>query len=316
MVDIRKARFATEGFRVKRCNPDKTYATAQRTVGFIGEIDISDILTADKAELSVKVGWNPWQIKEVDFSGVDDSSALTPEDAVLALELAQFTGVVFSVDGPTGRLKAVAADAIELQIKGELAAALDFGQGRQFGGLGVYYKSYLNDETMGITMPNDIKDKEQIDQEGAQGAVTRMIIPAKRLGVSPAIVTKFKDDELLNMIQGGIYIPGTKDEPAVYRPPNSQTKGSPLFSLDAFFPLYGQGTSTVDQASGFEQRTYFSCTGLEGEVPAEAKAWAKYSYNITATEANDENGKLLGVEERKEHSLEQFEALHVYDMDE
>ena len=312
MVENKKARFATEGFRIKRCNPDKTYATSQRTVGFSGEIDISETLTASKALLSIKTGYGLWQEKEVDFSGVNPS-ALTPAGAVQALTEAAFAGVTFSVDAATGRLKASCTD-IELQIKGELAAALDFGQGRKHGGQGCYYKNYLNDETISITLPNNIKDKEEIDHEGAKGTVTRMVIPAKRLGASPAITTKFKDDELLNMIQGGEYTPGTSTTPGVYLPPNSQADGSPLFSLDIYAPLYGDGTSTIDQATGFERRTYFSCSGLEGDVPMEAKSWAKFAYNITATEATDENGKLLGVEKREEYTLEQFEGLHVYEM--
>jgi hypothetical protein len=315
MIETKKARFATEGFRVKRCNPDRTYATAQRTLGFAGEIDISGVLSGNKASLKVKIGWGQWQEKAVDF-GAMEVTALSPAGARDALTAAAFTGVSFSVDSATGRLKAAANDPLvtELQIKGELAGALDFGQCRKFGGLGVYYKSYLDDETISITVTNDIKEKEEIDLEGAKGTITRMIIPTKRLGASPVITTKFKDDELLNMIQGGVYVPAAGSAPAEYLPPNSQSDGVPLFSLDIFAPLYGKGTSTIDQAIGFERRIYYSCSGLEGDVPMEAKAWAQFAYNITATEAHDENGELLGVERRLDYSLEQFEGLHIYEV--
>ena len=126
--------------------------------------------------------------------------------------------------------------------------------------------------------------------------------------------TKFKDDELLNMIQGGEYSPATETEPAIYSPPNSLTDGSPVFSLDIFAPLYGTGLSTIDQATGFERRLYYLCTGTEGDVPMDAKAWAQFAYNISAVEANDENGKLVGVEKRFEYSLDQFESLHIYEV--
>ncbi|MCL2043339.1 MAG: hypothetical protein FWG89_04275 [Treponema sp.] len=316
MIETKRARFATEGFRIKRCNPDKTYATAQRTLGFNGEIDLSSVLVSGKASISVKIGWDPWQPEqEVNFSGVD-ITAVTPEDAVTALQAAGFTGVQFSIDAETGRLKAAAEDSTvtEIQIKGKLAGALDFGQCRKFGGLGIYYKSYLDDETISISITNDIKEKEEIDLEGAMGTITRMIIPVKRLGASPVITTKFKDDELLNMIQGGEYTPATETEPGTYSPPNSQSDGSPVFSLDIFAPLYGTGLSTIDQATGFERRLYYSCTGSEGDVPMDAKSWAQFAYNITAVEADDENGKLIGVEKRFEYSLDQFEGLHIYEV--
>jgi hypothetical protein len=159
-----------------------------------------------------------------------------------------------------------------------------------------------------------MKDKEEIDLEGAKGTVTRMVIPAKRLGVSPAITAKFKNDELLQMIQGGEYSPGDGVEPAVYLPPTSQANGSPLFSLDAIAPLYGDGTSTIDQAIGFDRRLFWCCTGTEGDVPMEAKAWAQFAYNVNATEYTDEDGVLYPADKRFEYTLEQFEALKIYDV--
>ncbi|MCL2293567.1 MAG: hypothetical protein FWC36_01695 [Spirochaetes bacterium] len=315
MIETKRARFATEGFRIKRCNPDRTYATAERTLGFAGVIDISDVLVNNKALLKIKTGWSAWQEKEVDF-GSADAAALSPVDAKTALEGAGFTGVTFSIEDSTRRLKVAVIDPTvkELQIKGKLAAALDFGQCRKHGGFGIYYKSYLDDETISISLPNEVKEKEEVDLEGAKGTITRMIIPAKRLGASPVITTKFKDDELLNMIQGGEYTPATTEEPAVYLPPNSGSDGAPFFSLDIFAPLYSTGTSTIDQITGFERRIYYLCTGTEGDVPMDAKAWAQFAYDISATEADDENGKLLGVEKRFEYSLEQFEALRIYEV--
>jgi hypothetical protein len=310
-----KARFALEGFRIKRCNPDKTYAGPQRTLGFAGEIDLAGIVdgASKEAPLSVKIDAGAWQEEDVDFSGAA-ITAVNPSDAVTALNAAGFTGVAFSVDADTGRLKASAAGAHELQIKGKLAGALDFGQCRKYGGFGIYYVKYFNDEAIGITLPNDMKEKEEIDLEGAKGTITRMVIPAKRLGVSPAITAKFKNDELLQMIQGGEYIPSDGVEPAVYIPPNSQANGSPLFSLDVIAPLYGDGTSGMDQAIGFDRRLFWCCTGTEGDVPMEAKAWAQFAYNVNATEYTDENGKLWAADKRFELTLEQFEALKVYDV--
>jgi hypothetical protein len=309
------ARFATEGFRIKRCNPDTTSASAERTLGFVGVIDISAALDAGKkAKLAVKLDNGPWIEKQVDFSSGAAATALNPANAAAKLIAAGFDGVVFGVDAATGRLKASAANAKELQIKSPLAGALDFGMCRKYGGLGIYYIKYFNDETISITLPNDMKEKEEIDLEGAKGTVTRMILPGKHLGVSPVISTKFKNDELVQMIQGGLYTPGTDAEPAVYEPPTSQAGGSPLFTLDVFAPLYGAGNSKMEQVIGMERRLFWSCSGSEDGPPMETKAWAAFAYNVNATEYTDENGVLHAAYKRFEYDFNQFELLRIYDV--
>lgn len=309
------ARFATEGFRIKRCNPDTTFASATRTLGFVGSIDISEVLDATKkAKLAVKLDNGSWIEKQVDFSSGVSVTALSPANAAAKLIAAGFDGVTFSVDTITGRLKAAATSAGELQIKSPLAGALDFGMCRKYGGYGVYYIKYFDDETISITLTNDMKEKEEIDLEGAKGTVTRMILPGKHLGVSPVISAKFKHDELVQMIQGGIYTPGTDTEPAMYEPPTSQAGGSPLVTLDVFAPLYGDGNSKKEQAIGMERRLFWSCSGNEGDAPMETKAWATFTYNLNATEYTDENGVLHASEKRFEYDFNQFELLKIYDV--
>jgi hypothetical protein len=316
MIETTKiARFATEGFRIKRCNPDTTVATSTRTLGFVGIIDISAVLDAtNKAKMAIKLDAGAWIEKQIDFSSGVTVTALSPENAAAKLIAAGFEGVTFSVDTNTGRLKASATTAQELQIKSALAGALDFGMCRKHGGFGVYYIKYLDDETISVTLPNDMKEKEEIDLEGAKGTVTRMILPGKHLGVSPVISTKFKNDELLHMIQGGIYIPATETEPATYEPPTSQAGGAPLFTLDVFAPLYSGGNSKMEQVLGMERRLFWSCSGTEGDVPMEAKSWATFAYNLNATEYTDEAGILHSADKRFQYDINQFELLRVYDV--
>jgi hypothetical protein len=315
IIETNIARFATEGFRIKRCNPDTTFASANRTLGFLGIIDISAVLDASKkAKLAIKLDAGPWIEKQIDFSSTVTVTALSPENAAAKLIAAGFEGITFGVDTATGRLKASATSAAELQIKSALAGALDFGMCRKHGGFGVYYVKYFNDETISITLPNDMKDKEEIDLEGAKGTVTRMILPGKHLGVSPVISVKFKNDELLQMIQGGIYIPATTTDPATYEPPTSQAGGSPLFTLDVFAPLYNEGNSKAEQSLGMERRLFWSCSGTEGDVPMEAKSWATFAYNINATEYTDEEGRLHAADKRFTYDKSGFQLLRIYDV--
>jgi hypothetical protein len=279
---------------------------AGRLIGFAGTVDLSGF---SSAQLSVKVGNSPWQTKSVTLP-TSGKNAVTVAQAFAFLNTASFTGVTFSADPLTNRLMAAATanDALDLQIKGKLAGALDFGQGIKYKGFGSYWKSFLDDETIGCTFPLDRVEKEDIDLEGAKGTITRMTIPAKRLGMSPVVTMKFKDDELAQIIQGGVYTPASGTTPATYDPPTSDAGGSPILTMDVFAPLYNDGASLMDQVIGMSRYLFYSCSGIEGDVPMEAKAWAQFAYNMSASEYTDENGTKWPSDKRYEYDLEQWDA--------
>jgi hypothetical protein len=309
-----KARFAMEGFRVRRSNPDGTIPSAQRIVGFIGTIDLSAFVASNKAPFKYKIDGGSWEDGMLDFeTGSVDPSAVTPEIAADLLDDAvEVSGLTWSVDELIGRLiggVSISSPIKEIQLKGLVIAAMDFGQGIACGGLGTYWKSYFGDEAISCTFPADMVDKEQIDLEGAKGSVTRMVIPAKRMGSSPVLAMKYKDDELLQMLQGGVYIPATESEPGIYEPPASDNTNYPNFVFEAFAPLYSDGSSKMSQVIGMERKLFRICSATEGDVPMEAKSWAQYGYNINATDYTDENGKKLPSEKRFEYSVSQYDAL-------
>jgi hypothetical protein len=411
--------FAAKGFRVKRLNPDGTYPSAKRTVGFSGMADISSVLDTDKkADLEIKVGSDPWQKKTLGFDTVEienftddmasfdlsdltsdsttktalqdmetnynqfdkdgingELSELTPvsksgmvytfnvadvlrilrrntantayqsdldimiagvaalfdqqtvdisatmetvtidparldvEQAVGVLEEAGFTGVTFEVEESTGRVKA-SAPSFALQIKGKIAAAMDFGQGKKHGGQGVYYKSYFEDEIIDTSAPKDIKEKENIDQESALGSITRIVIGSKILGASPVINLKPDDYDLKQIIQGGEYNPETLEDPAHYAPPSADVSETPMFALEVFKPGFEvNSSSNTDNYICLIEQRFWNCTGIEGEVSSAAKALAQYSFNVSAVEYTDEAGVKHPAWEEYKYTREQAGAL-------
>ena len=82
-----KARFATEGFRVKRSNPDGTVPTASRFVGFANTADLSAVLdeTLFTADLTIKIDNGTAQTETVDLSDAVDKTAVTVAEAFAAL---------------------------------------------------------------------------------------------------------------------------------------------------------------------------------------------------------------------------------------
>ena len=169
-----KARFATEGFRVKRSNPDGTVPTATRFVGFANTADLSAVLADNTAVLKIKIDNGVEESKTVDLTAAADKTAVTVDEAKAALTTAGFTGITWSKEEGTGRLMGTHATGKEIAVTGPLAAALDFGQGIAHGGNGLEFIKVFNDRTMSIGMTKNKKDKEEIDQEGAKGGITRI----------------------------------------------------------------------------------------------------------------------------------------------
>jgi len=198
-------------------------------------------------------------------------------------------------------------NAKKIQVIGELAAALDFGQGLRHGGNGLEIISFFDDETISIGLPKDIKDKEEIDQEGAKGTITRMVIGAMIQGLSPVVTLKEKDYELLELIQGG----KLDREAGTYDPPLSNESDPPTFYAEIFSAVYSSGSNKISDVAGYEKILLRSMIGMEGDVPIEAKAWATYAFNLTATEYTDEYDVSFPAWQEQSLTMEQFDALKV-----
>ena len=319
MVVNRKGRFATEGIRFQRHNPDGSIPTPQRFLGFANTADLSKVLGVNgQAKISIKIDCGPVHNLTVDFDDVTDKTAVTVGEAADALGLAlvgeSISNITFSADtGFTGRLKGTVTgmpDAKIIQVTGPLAAALDFGQGIKHGCNGLEVISFFDDETISIGLPKDIKDKEEIDIEGSKGTITRMVIGAMLQGVSPVVTLTKKDYYLLEMIQGGILdrIAGT------YDPPLSHESEHPSFWAEVFSAIYSEGSNKLSDVAGYERLLLRTMIGQEGEVPIEAKSWAQYAFNLTATEYSVSiNGADVRQPAWQEQTLtlEEFDALKV-----
>jgi len=299
----RKGRFATEGIRFQRHNGDGSIPTPQRFLGFHGTAAVS---VPSGGEISIRIDHGEVQTRAVNLSGV-----VTVAEAVAALTSAAFDGIEWGVDGGTNRLRGTAAgDGKVIQIWGPMAAALDFGQSVRFGGDGLRMISFFGGETISIGLPKDIREREEIDKEGADGTITRMVIGAMLQGLSPVVTLKEKDYELLQLIQGGTLNRETGD----YDPPLSHESDSPTFYAEVFSEIYGKGIHVKGNMAGYEKLLIRSMIGMEGEVPIGAKEWATYAFNLVATEYTDEFGKQWPAWRESTLTKERFDALRVKDI--
>ena len=415
-----KERFATEGIRFQRHNPDGTIPTAKRFVGFSNTADLTKVLDGSgNAEMKIKIDAEPEQIRSVNFSDAVNTGKISVEEAITALNNAGFSDIKFYKDEKTKRLLgrygegtravlnvrlqvqsvsnapsvfpagkytlfhegiayeaylpaitglnvtqnsypmaffAVTPGAIPselipeeddsldvaavipqvpnnstgfynwasffvdsfingepvlegkiVQVTGTLAAVLDFGQGIKHGGNGLEVISFFDDETISIGLPKDIKDKEEIDIEGAKGTITRMVIGAMLQGLSPVVTLKQKNYYLLELIQGG----RLERASGKYNPPLSHDSEHPSFWAEIFSGIYSAGSNKLSDVAGYERLLLRTMNGMEGDVPIDAKAWAQYAYNLTATEYTDENDVKFPAWEEQTLSLTDFDALNV-----
>ena len=409
-----KQRFATEGIRFQRHNPDGSIPTPQRFLGFANNVNLSRFTGTDalSTQITIKVDAEPAMTRAVNLdTGIANINRATVPEIVAILNNSGFTGFTFSQDISTTRLKGSFADgtaasfrielvndsgvtqtipaglyslffagrnflspqdaplvvvdqqevemvftstvvgvqpnlpivgeAVDLttlnpglpgdlanwngeyvevtqgvdssihgkivQVIGPLAAALDFGQGLKHKGNGLEVISFFDDETISIGLPKDIKEKEEIDSEGAKGTINRMIIGAMLQGMSPVVTLSQKNYFLLEMIQGGNLdrVTGT------YDPPLSSDADPPTFYAEIFSGIYSRGSNKISNTAGYEKLLLRSMIGHEGDIPIEAKSWAQYSFSCSATEYTDIEGVQWPAWQEQSLTLEQFDALRV-----
>lgn len=281
------SRVATDGFRIQRNNPDGTRPTASRFLGFTGTCDLTAVLTADKANMTIKID-GVSQTKEVDFTAAADITKVTVAEAFAALNTAAFStpAITFSLDTATQRLKGTCATGTYVQVTGALAAALDFGQGIAEAGNGLEIIKVFDDRVASIALAKNIVAAQEITQEGSKGTIDTVNIGQKLKGINPVMNINDEDYALLELIEGGTF-----DRTAcTYVPPLNDKQTQPTFWIEIFSPMVGKGSSKFSDSSCEEMLTIPSAMGSEGDVGIEAKAFAKYVYNITATGYTDESG--------------------------
>lgn len=308
----REQRFGLYAVLMGRNNPDGTKPSASNMWGFSGTCDLSatGILTTGVGSLTIKKDDGTAETKSVDFSSAPSTSAVTIAEAITALTTAAFTGMTFSSstdkDGVT-RLKAVSATGTYIQITGVLAAALGFGQGIAYGGQGLEIFKYVGDQQLGsgLTSDTDQIDAQTKDSEGSTGGITRMNIPAIRLGVTAVLTVKQDDFGVRECVQRGVW-DRTAD---TYTPPNAnKSKDVPTFWVEAFAPLSAKSNNNLGDENAIEKKTLWNCKGSIDE-PEYSFDWATRVINITASEYINESGTTVAADYYERMSKAAYTAL-------
>jgi len=231
-------------------------------LGFVGTVDVTPALKNGKGKLKVKVGGGATQLKVIDFEGVDPSE-LTPNDAVEVLENAGFEDCKFSVDQETKRLKLAPLDSKVkfIQIYGDLAAALNFGNGKFHEGKGCYLFASMDGDLKSAAETEEWGEDKKIENDSPTGKKVTYTISGKRGSTQVVLTDRLASREAKQMINGGIWITGDADNPEVYEP--AVDSGGDPKKVDVF--TYSKILEKYDNTAGDEkyirERLYIGGTG-------------------------------------------------------
>jgi hypothetical protein len=282
-------------------------------LGFAGTINILDAIdpVTKTGQVKVKVGNGAVQVKTVDFSDASPA-ALTPSAAAKALEDAGFEDCVFGVDSETNRLKLTpTAEGVKwIQIYGDLAAALHFGNCRNGEGKGCYLWPSFDGDLQSVAETEEWGEDKKIENESPLGKKISYTVSGKRGGTKVIITDRLASREAKQMINGGIWIAGDVDKPEVYEPPVASGDEARRVDVFTFSKLFEKADNTAGDEAFVRERLYI---GGVGHMTRKGNAgnWSENEYSFAFGTYMGDDGKEHASPQETDYSQAQWESLNL-----
>jgi len=279
-------------------------------LGFTGIVNIADALTDKKAILKLKIGSGDVQVREVIF----ETSEITVNEAVVALNKALFRDCVFSIDDTTKRLKISAKKSVKfIQIYGDLAAALNFGNCKLNEGKGLYILPSFEGDLKSIAETEQWKEDTVIENDSPMGAPVKLTIPGKRTGSQIVVTDRLDSRAAKQMINGGRWISGTIDSPDIYEPPTTSDSDSKKVDVFTYSKVFEKNTNVEGDELFVRERMYIGCVGKRTQTGG-AGSWKDGEFTLTAADYKDEDGNDCASPRESDFTQSQWDALHMKDV--
>jgi len=282
-------------------------------LGFAGTINILDAIdpVTKTGQIKVKVGNGTVQVKTVDFSAANPA-ALTPSAAATALEAAGFEDCEFSVDPETNRLKlAPAAETVKwIQIYGDLAASLNFGNCRNGEGKGCYLLPSFDGDLKTVAETEEWGEDKKIENDSPLGTKVTYTVPGKRGGTQIVITDRLASREAKQMINGGIWLSGDVDHPEVYEPPVASGDETRRVDLFTFSKVFEKVDNTEGDEAFVRERMYIGGVGHMKRTGGSG-SWSDSEYTLTFGTYIGDDGKEHASPMETDYSQAQWESLNL-----
>ena len=311
MIKTKKLRELFEvSWLMMRQNPGGHSAYLQGyLLGFNGTIDISGIFgSTQMGELKIKVGNEPVQTREINFSGV--TSSLDVESAVLALNTAGFDGCVFEQDTITKRLKLVpVVNGVRfVQIWGDLAAALQFGNCRINEGKGCYLWASMDGDLKSVAETENWEEDQKIINESPFGTKVSYTVRGKRENTQIVVSDRIASREVKQMINGGTWISGNATNPEMYEPPVGTSNTPGKVDVFTYSKIMDKYENNEDDEAYYRERLYVGGFGRMARTGG-AGSWTDSEYTLTFNPYIDNNGKEHASPRESDFTIAQWEQL-------
>jgi len=300
---------------MQRQNPGGTSPHIQGyLLGFAGIIDITKVLDSvnKTGTIKLKIGNGEVQTKVVDFSDADPDE-LIPVHAAGALNDANFVGCSFDVDEETGRLKLTPTDSAVkwIQIYGDLAAALHFGNCRLNEGKGCFIWASFDGDLKNAAETEQWTENKEIVNDSPRGAPVKFTSPGKRTGTQIVLTDRLSSRMAKQMINGGRWIDGTVDTPEIYEPPvsgsNSETGRIDVFT---YSEIFDKNNSTEGSEAFIRERMYIGCVGNQKRTGG-GGSHSDSEYTLTAADYTGEDGEQHASPRESDYTQAQWDALQM-----
>ena len=281
-------------------------------LGFTGTINILEALDPTKrGVVKLKIGNQDVQAKLLDFTS-STPTALTAAAAVQVLNAAGFTGCTFSVDGDTGRLKVAPSNASIkwVQIYGDVAAALQFGNCRYNEGKGCYLWPSFDGDLKSLTETEQWSEDKVIENDSPKGVPVKLTTPGKRTGTQFVITDRLSSRAAKQMINGGRWIIGSDGTPEIYEPPAGANSDPGRVDVFTYSDVFDKNSNTEGDEAFVRERMYIGCIGKQIRTGG-AGSWNDSQYTLTAADYVGDDGKDYASPRESDFTQAQWEALQM-----
>jgi hypothetical protein len=282
-------------------------------LGFAGTIDIMDSIDPARktGKIKIKVGDGAVQTKTVDFSDASPE-ALTPSAAVIVLNDAGFEGCTFSLDAKTNRLKLApnAAGVKWIQIYGNLAAALNFGNCRNGEGKGCYLWASFDGDLKSVAETEERSEDKKIVNDSPLGVPVTYTAAGKRGGTQIVVTDRLSSREAKQMINGGTWLSGDVDTPETYEPPVASDNDPRRVDVFTYSKICEKNDNTEGDEKFIRERMYIGGIGHMNRTGG-AGSWSDGEYTLTFGTYMDDGEKEHASPKESDYTVEQWEALNL-----
>ncbi len=269
-------------------------------------------------DIKIKIGSDAIQTKTLGIDAIPLEGWDVPS-AVTALTDLGFTGIIWENNTSIGRLGIKPSAGNEdkiIQIYGDIAAFLQFGNCRFGKGKGCYF--YGSDsrgnttDSKSAVGTNTYDEDVNIDNANGRGDLVRLTIPARQNGGQLVITDRRDSVEFRQMVSGGRYTPATASMPEIYDPPDANDFDTMALDVHVFTPIFTKKRNISGDETYIEEAVYIGCQGRYETTEANG-SWTDSICTMTFQTYNTPDDPLTerNSPRRMKYTISQWEAANI-----